>query len=768
MANDPITTKFKVDISEFKKGITEANRILKENKSELKSVASEMDLYGTSSDGVRKQLDLMKSSLEAQTKKLESYKSQLAAAEKYEKEAAENVEQLKKKLEQLAAQGFDETSDEVQKYQKELSSAEKTHESLKSQVSNLTSTMNNQQAEVNKAQKEFNDLEGELKDVEDAERKAAKTGQSVDDVLDDMADSADGASGGFTVLKGALANLVAEGIQMATQAIKDFVAETIKVGKEFDSSMSQVEAVSGATGSELEALRDKAKEMGANTVFSASEAADAFNYMAMAGWKTEDMLDGIEGVLNLAAASGTDLATTSDIVTDALTAMGYSAGDAGRLADVMAAASSNANTNVEMMGATFQYAAPIIGAMGYNMEDAAVAIGLMANAGIKGEKSGTALRSIMTRLAAPPKEAATAMEALGISITNADGSMKPLAEVMEILRQKFDGLGEAEQAQYAKQIAGQEAMSGLLAIVNAAPDDYEKLTEAVKNSNGAAEEMAATMQDNLGGDMTQLGSKIEGVQIALYEKFEPAMRKGVEVLSKLVDGMSFLVEHSTAVVTALKAMGAGVAAYVAYTTAIKVMEGGWMALTVVQKAAAAAQWLLNAAMSANPIGLIIAAVAALVVAFIALWKNSEEFRNFWINLWEKVKEVTKTAIDAVKGFFSGVIDWIKENWQGLALFLVNPIAGAFKLIYDNVEGFRNVVDNAVSAVKGFFTGLWEGLVGGFKAAIDWIKENWQSMLLFMMNPLAGVFKYCYEHFEGFRNFVDGIVQAVKGFFTGMW
>ena len=215
------------------------------------------------------------------------------------------------------------------------------------------------------------------------------------------------------VVPPALADLVADGIRMAISALKDLATETIKAGMGFEQGMAQVQAISGATAEEMQLLSDKAKEMGAKTKFSASESAEAFNYMAMAGWETEDMLNGIEGIMNLAAASGADLATTSDIVTDALTAMGYSAGDAGKLADVMAAASSNANTNVDLMGKTFQYAAPIVGALGYSMEDTAVAIGLMANAGIKGDKAGTALRSVLTRLSAPPKECAEAMEELG-------------------------------------------------------------------------------------------------------------------------------------------------------------------------------------------------------------------------------------------------------------------------------------------------------------------------------------------------------------------
>lgn len=524
--------------------------------------------------------------------------------------------------------------------QNTIDEQESTLQGLKREYANVVLSQGENSSSAKKLAKNIDELSSELADNKKRMADADKAADDLDKSLVDLDDAAGDAGGGFTILKGALANLVADGIRNAIQAMKDFVSETINVGKEFDSSMSQVEAVSGATGKELDALRDKAKEMGSTTKFTASEAADAFNYMAMAGWKTEDMLEGIEGVLSLAAASGSDLATTSDIVTDALTAMGYSAKDAGKLADVMAAASSNANTNVEMMGATFKYAAPIVGALGYNMEDTAVAIGLMANAGIKAEQAGTSLRSILTRLSAPPKECASAMEALGISITNADGTMKPLNEVVGQLRKSFAGLSNEQQTSAAKAIAGQEAMSGLLAIVNAAPSDFDKLTKAVAKSDGAAKKMADTMQNNLSGDMTKLGSKLEGVQIALYEKLEPALRSGVKVLDKFLDAINFVIEHATEFTSVIVAAGTGVGTFLtiinrqaiitAFAKGIEMIKGSFIAL--------------NAVMAANPWALVAAGVAALVAGFaIYATKLNAASQATLVNV-----EDTKQLIDAQK------------------------------------------------------------------------------------------------------------------------
>ncbi len=326
-------------------------------------------------------------------------------------------------------------------------------------------------------------------------------------------------------------------------ALAGVAGYSIKVGSSFEAGMSKVQAVSGASNEQLQRLSDKAKEMGATTKFSATEAADAMNYMAMAGWKTEDMLNGIDGIMNLAAASGEDLATTSDIVTDALTAFKLTAQDSTHFADVLAAASSNANTNVSMMGETFKYVAPVAGSLGYSAEDCAVAIGLMANSGIKASQSGTALRSMFSRLAKPSKEVKEAMEKLNISLTDSHGNMKSLDTLMGDLRNSFSGLSESEKAEMASSLAGQEAMSGLLAIVNASDADFNKLKDAIYGADGASAKMAETMQDNLKGKITITKSTIEGLGIKIYEEIEDPMKEAAEGATDSVEQISSALEN---------------------------------------------------------------------------------------------------------------------------------------------------------------------------------------------------------------------------------
>ena len=325
--------------------------------------------------------------------------------------------------------------------------------------------------------------------------------------------------------------LVAAGVTISAGA---GIADTVQTYADFEAAMSEVKAISGATSEEFAQLTEKANQMGAVTKFTASESAEAFKYMAQAGWDAKEMMDGIEGLMSLAAASGEDLGTTSDIVTDALTAFGMSAKESGRFADVMAMAANATNTDVAKMGDTFKYVAPVAGALGYSIEDTAVAIGLMANNGIKASQAGTSLRSLLTNLTHPVGQAEDAINDLGISITNADGSVKPLSQTLQELRSKFSALSEAERAQYAAMLAGQEGMSGLLAIVNASDQDFADLTEQINNSSGAAQEMADIMMDNLAGKFELFTGALDSMKMSLGEKFKPYLMEALDWLTDKV------------------------------------------------------------------------------------------------------------------------------------------------------------------------------------------------------------------------------------------
>lgn len=449
--------------------------------------------------------------------------------------AEKGLNDLKKEVEsssKSAAQEIDKASDQAQKGVEEVAkSAEKTGKQVEKSAKDSAS-------KAGQAAKQGADTAA--KGTESASSKMQNSHKKVKDTAKESADGSKKSweeSNQSTVASTESATSKMAGLMKKTAAAVGVASvaaakKTIDVGKSFEAGMSEVQAISGASGKDLEKLSAKAKQMGATTKFSATESATALKYMAMAGWKTNQMVSGLSGVMNLAAASGEDLGTVSDIVTDSMTAFGLKAKDSGHFADVLAKASSSSNTNVAMMGETFKYVAPLAGSMKYSIEDTATAIGLMANAGIKGSQAGTELRSILTRLVKPPKDAAAALSALGISTTKADGSMKPMRQTMAELREKFSGLTDSQKSQYAAAIAGQEAMSGLLAIVNASDSDFNKLQKAIDNSSGAAKKQADIMNNNLQGALYDLGSAAEAVGIGIYEDIKTPLTKAVGVGTK--------------------------------------------------------------------------------------------------------------------------------------------------------------------------------------------------------------------------------------------
>ena len=581
----------------------------------------------------------------------------------------------------------------------------------------------------------------------------------------------------------------------------------VKTGADFDSAMSKVAAVSGATGSEMDALREKAREMGSKTKFSASEAADAMNYMAMAGWKTNDMLSGIEGIMNLAAASGEDLASTSDIVTDALTAFGLSASDSGHFADILAAASSNANTNVSMMGETFKYAAPVLGSLGYSAEDSAIAIGLMANAGIKSSQAGTALRSAITNLAKPTDTVASAMEQYGISLTDSSGKMYSLRELMEQLRQKLGGLSEAEQAQAAASLFGKEAMSGMLAIINGSPADFEKLSNAIDTCsdtvdgyNGTTEKMAAVMQDNLAGQVTILKSQLEELAISFSDILMPTIRSIVSRIQELVDKLNQLDPQTKETIAKIALVAAALGPMLVVLgktissvgTVFSAVSKLPALFSVVQSGIGAITGALG--VSLGPLLAIIAAIAALVAAFVHLWKTNDEFKSNIIGIWEQIKStftgLTQGITDRINalGFdFESFTDVLKAAWDGLCNLLAPIFEGVFQNISNIFSEFTGVLLGLLDVLIGLFTGDWEQCWNGIKGIFTSIWNFVVNTFRNIMNTLKGIADvvlgwfgtswnevwtsiktFFVDTWNSIFTFFTGIITGIRDFFVNIW
>lgn len=651
------------------------------------------------------------------------------------------------------------------------------------------------QAEVTKTTKELEKLEKQAK------QSASVLGDQFKAAGDKISKVGDKISGVGTALA-----------PISGAAVAGFTA-AIKTTADFESQMSKVEALSGSTAEEMDALEAKAREMGASTKFSATEAGQAFEYMALAGWKAEDMTAGISGIMNLAAASGEDLATVSDIVTDALTAFGQSAEDAGHFADVLAAASSNSNTTVSMMGESFKYVAPLAGALGYSVDDVAVALGLMANSGIKASQAGTSLRTILTNLASPSDKVAKSMELVGVSLEDDEGNMLSFRDVLTQLREGFGQIkipidefqkaveeldrqleaGEVTQegydesllelmdraygaegamkAQAAAAIGGQRGLSALLAMVNASDADLDKLTNAIDGSAGSAQTMAEVMQDNLAGQLTILMSQLQELAISIGETLMPSIMGVVEKIQGFVDWLNSLDEGTKETIVNI---GLFIAALAPVLTIVgKVTSGiggivkviGTLMPIIVGTVIPAIGGVIAAIAPFLPV---IAAVGAAIAAIIVVIKN-----------WDAIVESFKIIWEAFTGFLSEKFDKAKEKvtegWNklkdkaGEALGRIRStfeengggIKGAFAAMSEAVEIRNEAMFNALNKLTG---GKLGELVTKFKDKFEEIKNAVKDKIESLKNSALNWGK------DLISNFVQGIkdkISAVKDAVTGI-
>lgn len=714
--------------------------------------------------------------LESVNKNIKSTQTQLKDVEKLLKLDPSNTELLSQKQKLLADA---------------VSSTKEKLETLKTAAEQANTALANgeiSQEQYDALQREIIETEQELRNLQ---TEADKTNTAFAKI---------GAAGEVMQNVGDKISSAGEKLLPVTAGITALGTVAVKTGADFDAAMSKVAAVSGATGDDLQALRDKAREMGSQTKFSASEAAEAMNYMAMAGWKTEDMLSGIEGIMNLAAASGEDLATTSDIVTDALTAFGLTAADSAHFADVLAAASSNANTNVSMMGETFKYAAPVAGSLGFSVEDTAEAIGLMANAGIKSTQAGTSLRSIMTALAGEVKFCGESIGEVEIQTTNADGSMRELSDILADCRIAFSELSESEQASAAQALVGKNAMSGFLALMNAAPADIDKLSGAISNCDGTSLSMAETMQDNLAGQLTILKSQLEELAISFSDILMPAIRSIVSHIQGLVDKLNQLDPQTKETIVKIALVVAALGPMLIVLG--KTISGIGSVLSLVSKAPAAIGAVKGGitavtgalGVSMGTILAVVAAIAALVAAFMHLWKTNENFKNNILGIWEQIKStfsgLTQGITDRINalGFnFESFTDMLKAAWDALCNLLAPVFEGVFQNIANIFSEISGIILGLLDVFIGLFTGNWDQLWNGVKGIFTSIWNFIVSTFTNILNTLKGIADVVLGWFgtswnevwtsikdffvniwTSISTFFTGIVTGIRDFFVNIW
>lgn len=541
-----------------------------------------------------------------------------------------------------------------------------------------------------------------------------------------------------------------------TMPIAGIAAASVKTAADFEASMSNVAAITGATGKDFNDLNKLAQDLGKSTKFSASEVAEAMQYTGMAGWTAKDNINGLKGILDLSAASGTELAKTSDIVTDAISAFGNSAKDSGMFADVMTKACTSANVSVDTLGESYKYAAAVCGTMGYSVQDATTALAVMGNNGIKGSSAGTALKNTISNLAAPTDAMKKVMTQLGISITNSDGSMKSLGDVIDNIRGGFKGLTKDQQAAYAKQLFGKQSMAGMLSIIKTSDKEYNKLAKSINNSGGAAEKTSKKQLNNLKGQLTLLKSALEGAAITIGNKLTPHIKKVTGFIQSLADKFNNLSDKQ--VNTIIKFAGIAAAMGPVIMIIGKIIGTVGSAVTIfskVTKTISAFGGIMG--LITSPAGIVIAVVAALAAVALIVIKN-----------WNKIKPALQKVANFLKQVFGpafkSVGDFIKKNMLPI-INQVKKICNQLKPVFNAVS---NVTKKAFSAAAGFVKkhmgaiqkvvkAVMNRIIFPFKVAFAVITSVIQSWLTSISGVISGV-----------KKIFSGIIDFVKGVFTGNW
>ena len=757
------------DSSNFQREMKKAVQSMKELSSQTSLATTQAKLFGSAQDQLRAKVSGLEAKISQQTKVVELNKSrqeeltkQLGKWKDKQSELQKKIQSAKTAIEQ-SSKATGENSDETKALKAELEKLIKEEKDAGAQVEKTEDRLSKQTVATNKSEQALVEMRAELEKtnreleapaLDDFTESAAAAEKQLEETNQELRTSAwDEYSENADKATAALEN-AGKKLMVVTGAVVAMGTAAIKTTADFDVGMSNVKAISRATGEEFDALREKALEMGAKTAFSASEAAAAMEYMAQAGWTTEDMLAGIEGVMNAAAASGEDLATTSSILTEGLTSFGMAASESARFADVLVAAGNASNTSVADMGETFKYAGAVCGALGITIEDAAVATGLMANAGIKASNAGTALRSGLSNLVKPTEAMENAMKKYGIAIQTTDDGSVDFMATMRVVRRALGNLDSTTQAAALSTIFGKEAMSGWAAVVTASDEDFRNLTDTINNCTGAAEEASEIRMDNLTGQIEAVKGAIETIAIQIGDILMPTIRNVVAKIQEWADAFVAADEDTKKTIITI----AGVVA------AIGPLLLGGAKLIQVAKSIAGAFRNLKGIMSAIKVAMggptlaiaaVVAAVVALVAAFKHLWETNEAFRVSIIDIWTEIKNTLGRFIESVKERLAGmgitfesVGTAIKTVWEGFCEFLVPVFKNAFQQISDFLTAATNIILDIIDFFAAVFRGDWEAACNEVESIF---KTTWQHIV---------------DTFKNAKNTLTGVGDVISGWFEG--
>lgn len=795
--------KIGASMSEYQSAMKAAVASMKELSSQYSLAAANAKLYGTKSDALKAKISELTQKTDVQKTKVADCKTHYETLTTRLDNNKKKSEELKTKVAELSRayeeskEATGENSEETKKLKTELDKAEKQLATTEAQTTKYEAAVKKQGAAVTQAEADLANMEVQLRDVnaelarqkfDEYAEKAGKVGQAVQ-------------TAGQHMMK-------------VTTAIGGVAAASVTVAANFEQQMSKVQAISGATAEETDKLTESARQWGRDTKYSATEAGEAFEYMALAGWKTDDMLEGIGGILNLAAASAMDLGTASDIVTDYLTAFGLSAKDAGKFADEMAYAMSHSNTTTEALGEAYKNCAATAASMGYSVEETTAVLMTMANAGVKGGEAGTALNAIMTRLATDTKGCATELAKYGVEVYDAQGNMNSLSSILTGVRGVWNNLTDEQQANLAKTIAGTNQFSALQTIMSGLSDEaiasgmsFSDYAEALQNCDGTASDMAATMQDNLLGRLTQLKSKLEDIGITVGNALLPFMEKAVAKIGELADKFAALSPQQqetilkiagvvAAIGPLLTIVGKAISVSGQLSSGIGKVVGKLAAMGTTASGATGGMAVLKGALAAitSPVGIAVAAIAAITAVIVTLWNTNEDFRNKITEIWDRIKTVftefgqhITDKLNSLGFDFENFGEVVKAIWEGFCNLLAPIIEGVFNNIANIIETTLNVITGVFDLFVSLFTGDWSGAWDAVKGIFESVWNGLKEYISNILNTIKGVadaflglfgtswdevwnsIKTTFENiWNGIVSFFTGILDGIKNTVTTAW
>jgi TP901 family phage tail tape measure protein len=688
-----------------------------------------------------------------------------------------------------AARALSETMDdaggEAETLRSTISKQEDTLQQLKQRYVDVATEQGETSDEARELARQIQDLSSELHENKTKLSDAEYAADKLDNSLEEVESSAKKADDGFTMFKATLANLAADAIMRAVDGIKNLVGNVIELGQNFTSTMSEVSAISGATGEDFEKLEACAREYGATTVFSASNAAEALKYMSLAGWDADQSTSALGGVLNLAAASGMELGAASDMVTDYLSAFAMEAGDAAYFADLLSYAQSHSNTTAEALGEAYKNCAANLNAAGQDVETVTSLLEGMANQGYKGSEAGTAMAAIMRDITNGMKDGAIKIGETSVAVMDAQGNFRDLTDILTEVEAATNGMGDAERAVALSSTFTADSTKGLNLILNEGMDNIARYEEELRGASGSAEEMANIMNDNLSGDVAAMNSAFEELGLKIYDALESKLRAGVQFITNgVIPAIEWLGGHIPEVTIAVSGLGAVIAA----------MNWG----TISSKIAMVKGALVKLAAALGGVSLpaiaIIAVITAVALAFTNLWKNNEEFRNKITAIWDGIKakfdEFGQGIVDRLNalGFeFEDITEVMKAVWDGFCEVLAPIFEGVFQQISNILNEALDILTGLFDIFAGIFTGdwdmVWQGVQEVFGAVWDFVVatfENWISTFTSLADTVLGWFGTDWETvwtnvktffsdtWNAISSFFSGILTGIKTFFTDTW